>query len=63
METLVNVFLKYRDKICAKRCSVDYDREELVHYACSRWSDLTKDNIVLAYHLHGPGEVGLHDDE
>lgn len=63
METMVTVFMKYGDLACAKRCCLDYSREELLHFACSRWADLTRDNIALAYHLRGPGELSLHDEE
>lgn len=57
MDSVVTIFLKYGDMACAKCCSVDYSREELVHYACLRWSDLTKNNIALAYHMCGSGEL------
>lgn len=63
MDSLVTVFLKYVELTCAKRCTVDYAREDLVHFACSRWSDLTRHNIVMAYHMRGSGEVALQDDE
>lgn len=63
MDTVVTVFLKYGDLACAKHCPVDYGREELVHFVCSRWTDLTTGKIALAYNLHGPGQLSLHDDE
>lgn len=59
----VTVFNKYGDSAAAKRCSMDYSREELVMYINSKWSDLSKDSVELLYHLRGHGELSLHDKD
>lgn len=59
----VTVFNKYGDSAAAKRCFMDYSREELVTYINSRWSDLSKDSVQLLYHLRWHGELSLHDKD
>lgn len=63
MNFFVNIFIQYGDSAAAKRCSTDYSREELVSYVCSRWSDLSKDNVELVYHLRGHVELLQHDED
>lgn len=63
MDTGFTLVVKFGERGLARRCSRDYNREELINYLATNWDGISKDDIFLFYDLLGTGELDLADDE